>query len=205
MTLEPSGLDWADVGAWPTAVKCLCHAACLLLALAIGYGILIADSRAEQARLQAEEDRLGDELERKRLLAEPLSSVRGQRREGVETLAALIHRLPSEAEVPRLIDSIARAAEDSGLATERIELAGERTASSTASTDGYLELNIAIVVSGTYHGIGAFAAAIAGLQQLAILHDFQLRPADAANAATLTLTATAKTYRLDADPAGAAP
>lgn len=200
MALQLNSLDWADIGAWPRAVKGLCHAGCALLVLAVGYLAVIAEGRAEQVRLQAEDDRLQDELERKRQLGEQLPGIGNRRGEGAKTLTALVRRLPSESEVPRLIDAMASAAEGSGLAIDRIELAGERIAS---PTNDYLELNVAIVVSGGYHGIGAFAAAVAGLPQLVILHDFELRPADVEG--VLTLTATAKTYRSGAQPAGASP
>ena len=200
MMLELDSLDWADVGAWPWAAKALCHAMSALLALIVGYGFVLADSGAERARLQVEEARQREQLDSKQRLAEQLPMFRRRHQEAAQAFAALRRLLPRESEVPGLIEAITRAAVDGGLIVDRVELASER---STLQAGGYLELPIAVVVNGDYHELGAFAAALAGLPHLVVLHDFELRPA--AGTAHLTLSATAKTYRLSAAADGETP
>ena len=64
----------------------------------------------------------------------------------------------------------------------------------------YIEKPIAIIVSGSYHGLGAFVSDVADLSRIVTLHDFTIRPIGrAAGSDTpgsiLTMSILARTYR----------
>ncbi|WP_276204984.1 type 4a pilus biogenesis protein PilO [Kushneria phosphatilytica] len=57
-------------------------------------------------------------------------------------------------------------------------------------------------VRGDYHHLGAFVAGVAGLSRIVTLHDFTLKPAEAARGTDiLQLSVQAKTYRYAEPPA----
>ena len=100
----------------------------------------------------------------------------------------LLRQLPSDTEVPGLLEDITRTALDNELTIESIDLAPEKR------TEFYVELPIAIVASGSYHDLGAFISGMAGLPRIVTLHDFVIR-AGADPSQPLSMNITAKTYR----------
>jgi Tfp pilus assembly protein PilO len=105
-------------------------------------------------------------------------------------VGAMLRQLPSDTEVPGLIEDITLAALDNGLTIESIDLQQERKA------EFYVELPITIVVSGEYHDIGAFVSAVANLSRIVTLHDFEIKPSP--SPANLKMSIVAKTYRYSA-------
>lgn len=179
-------LDLADVGAWPVAVKALCMVAVFVVTSLVGYLAVLSGQRAELAVGEGQESRLVAEAERKQVQANALPAAAAKRDEALTTFAALLRRLPTDTEVPGLIEDLTRAALANGLEIERIDLADERL------VESYVELPIAIVVRGSYHAFGAFAAAVADLPRIVSLGDFEMVPNDNTG---LAVSVAAKTYR----------
>lgn len=192
MTL-PRDLDIADVATWPRALKgagCICLAT---LVLAAGHLLVLADSGRELAAAERQQDRLRTETATKKQLAAHRTAAETQRQRAATALGQLLARLPSDTEVPGLIEDISRAAVANGLTIDGLTLGEE------AQADLYLELPIAIAARGRYHQFGRFAAAIAALPRLVTLHDFDINADD--DKEDLTMTIVAKTYRYtDTDP-----
>ena len=105
-----------------------------------------------------------------------------------ESFGALISQLPSDTEVPGLLEDITNKGVENGLVINSITLGAERT------KEYYIELPIDIVLSGSYHGIGSFVSSIAGLPRIVTLHQFDIGT-DKKNDSLLTMKITAKTYR----------
>ena len=169
-SFDLASLDVADIGSWPNALQGICIATIAVVLLAFGYLAYLADKRAELALAQAREDALRDEFDAKRMTAAGFEVQRDLHRQVSALLAETRRRLPVEPEVPGLIEDITRAAADNHLVIDGIDLADER------QVDCYVELPIAIVVSGDYHDLGAFLGIIAGLPRLVTFHDFDLIP-----------------------------
>jgi type IV pilus assembly protein PilO len=87
-----------------------------------------------------------------------------------ESFGALISQLPSDTEVPGLLEDITNKGLQNGLEISTIDLQPE------ASREFYVELPIAIVASGSYHDLGAFISGMAGLPRIVTLHDFTSAP-----------------------------
>ncbi len=103
------------------------------------------------------------------------------------TFGALVKQLPSDTEVPGLLEDITRTAIDNDLTIESIDLAQERI------TEFYAELPIDIIVEGDYHKIGSFVSGVANLSRIVTLHDFNITPSGSVQ--NLTMNIRAKTYR----------
>ena len=109
---------------------------------------------------------------------------------------ALVAQLPSETEVPGLLEDITDKGELNGLSIKRIDLLDEQ------AQNFYIELPIAIEAVGSYHDLGAFISGMAGLPRIVTLHDFDIT-IDADAAPMLEMSILAKTYRYREEDDGA--
>ncbi|MNP37430.1 Pilus assembly protein, PilO [compost metagenome] len=101
----------------------------------------------------------------------------------------LLRQLPSDTEVPGLLEDITRAGLDSGLEFEEIKLLPE------VSRPFYIELPIQITVTGGYHDLAMFVSGVARLPRIVTLHDFELAPVNPEGGAKLRMSIQARTYR----------
>lgn len=189
---ELNNLDFENVGSWPTPVKVLSAILVLALVVGLGYFFVIADSKEQLGIQQREEATLLSSFERKAFQAYNLEQYRRQLAEMEETFGALLQQLPQDTEVPGLLEDITHTGLNSGLEFEVIELRSE------VKQEFYVELPIAIKVTGDYHSFGSFVSGVAGLPRIVTLHDFTInRPQGRQRQALglLNLDITAKTYR----------
>jgi type IV pilus assembly protein PilO len=183
-----SDLDINNIGSWPVPVKIILMLALFGLLLGGGYTLYLTEKLTELERVEMKENDLRQEYENKSYQAANLDAYRSQKQEMEETFGALLRQLPSDTEVPGLLDDITRTALDHELTIESIDLQKERT------TEFYVELPIDIVVEGDYHKIGSFVSGVASLSRIVTLHDFKIAPQrDSPN--ILKMTILAKTYR----------
>ena len=128
------------------------------------------------------------EFERKSFEAANLDAYRVQMREMQESFGALVSQLPSDTEVPGLLEDISAKGQQNGMSIENIDLLDEVT------EEFYVELPIAITATGSYHNLGAFVSGMAGLPRIVTLHDFDIVMVGD-DSAELVMEITAKTYR----------
>lgn len=184
-------LDVAKAGLWPPELRRAALALAFLLSFAAGFAVLLGPQGEERQQAQAREQQLLDRYARLAFQAAHLATYREQMQQLGGDLDRLLQQLPSDAEVPALLEEITRLANGSGLAVESLSLQDEREATF------YTELPIALQVVGGFHDFGHFMAGLASLPRIVTLHDFTLRSDDNG---TLTLSIAARTYRHQAAP-----
>lgn len=187
--IELSELDVNNLGAWPLAVK---YIACILLLLAglgAGYYFYLQDLQVQLERQQAQESSLKQQFSSKAFQAANLEAYKAQMTEMEESFGMLLRQLPSDTEVPGLLEDITRTGLESGLEFEEIKLQPEIT------QQFYIELPIQISVVGTYHDLATFVSAVASLPRIVTLHDFDIKLAGDDSVSTLSMSVLAKTYR----------
>jgi len=180
-------LDINNVGAWPGAVKGIVLVLLLVVVLAGGYFFYLTDKQKMLAAAEQQETTLRSEYESKAYQAANLEQYRRQKEEMEATFGTLLRQLPSDTEVPGLIEDITLAALEHELKIESIDLQPERKA------EFYVELPITITVEGSYHNLGAFVSAVANLSRIVTLHDFNIKPEGSPT--NLKMSILAKTYR----------
>ena len=181
-------LDLDNVGSWPLAVKALVWIALVIAVLIGGYYYHIKDLQLELANAQAKEETLKKDFEGKAFQAANLEAYRQQMVEMEESFGALVSQLPSDTEVPGLLEDITNKGLLNGLDIASIDLQKE------SAKEFYVELPIAIKASGSYHDLGAFISGMAGLPRIVTLHDFQIT-AEKKSPNSLDMSIIAKTYR----------
>jgi type IV pilus assembly protein PilO len=196
-SFDVGDLDVNNIGAWPAAIKAIILIVLLVLVLVGGYSLYLTDKRAALESARATEGTLRAEFESKAEQAANLEQYRLQKEEMEATFGALLRQLPSDTEVPGLLEDITLSALDNSLKIDSVELQPEHKA------EFYIELPINIAVEGDYHNIGAFVSGVANLSRIVTLHDFSIKPENSPN--NLKMLITAKTYRYVDEEGAAAP
>lgn len=187
--IDLNDLDFNNLGAWPDALKVIVAVLLLIVLLFAGYHFHLKDLQLELERVEAQEATLRRDFSDKSFRAANLEAYKQQLVEIEDRFGELIRQLPSDTEVPGLLEDITQMGLNSGLEFESITLQPEVT------TQFYVELPIRIVVQGTYHDIGTFVSSVAGLPRIVTLHDFTIAPVGAGNPDLLNMSILAKTYR----------
>lgn|SRR5690625_1890628 len=187
--LDLSEIDLDSIGVWPLPGRIAVLVVLVILVLAGSWYLSIKDLGARLERVQTTEQELRREFETKAHQAANLDAYREQVAELEKTFEALLAQLPSDTEVPGLLDDITEIGRGSSLTIQSIELQPERT------DEYYIELPIKIVATGGYHDFGAFVSGVASLPRIVTLHDYNVR---ALPGGLLNLEIDAKTYRYKA-------
>jgi type IV pilus assembly protein PilO len=187
------GLNTAEPGQWPLLPKLATFVFVLVVAVVLGWFLLLADVQTELDGEVAKEPALRADYTAKVAQAANRPELEKQKKQVEEYVIQLEKQLPSKAEMDALLSDINQAGIGRGLQFEFFRPGGE------VLKDYYAEQPIALRVNGRYHDFGTFAADVANLSRIVTLHNFQIGQANAKEPGVLFLETTARTYRyLDA-------
>ena len=186
--VELSELDLNNIGVWPAPVKFIFAVILFVVVLALGYHFHLKDLQASLDAQVMEEQTLKQQFSTKAFQAANLDAYKEQMAEMEESFGALLRQLPSDTEVPGLLEDITRTGLGSGLDFEQIKLLPEVT------QQFYIGLPIQIDVVGSYHDLATFVSGVASLPRIVTLHDFSIAPVAESNS-RLKMGILAKTYR----------
>lgn len=187
--VDINDLDFNNIGSWPGALKVIVAVVVFAVLLFLGYHFHLKDMQAQLERTEAQEATLRKEFSDKSFRAANLEAYKAQLAEIQDRFGALLMQLPSDTEVPGLLEDITQMGLNSGLEFESITLQPE------VVQQFYIELPIRISVQGNYHDIATFVSSVAGLPRIVTLHDFDVAPVSAGNPDMLKMNILAKTYR----------
>jgi len=185
---DPNNLDVNAAGNWPIGIKIIVYVLFFILVLFAGNHFYISEKASQLDREVAKETGLRQEFQRKSFQVANLSALRKQMSDVEEEFSELLRQLPTEKEVPGLLEDISDIGRAAGLDIKLIELASEK------KEQFYIELPINIIVRGTYHQMGQFVSGIAAIRRIVTLHDFTITPVTEGG---LEMKILAKTYRYD--------
>ncbi|KEF29742.1 MAG: pilus assembly protein PilP [Gammaproteobacteria bacterium] len=181
-------LDVNNAGIWPLPVKIIVALIVFGLIAGGGYWFFIKDQYMQLDRVEKVELDLRKKYEAKAYQVANLEVFKAQMAEMEETFGALVRQLPSETEVPGLLEDITNTALGSGLALKQVKLQAEQR------RDFYAELPINIQVSGSYHELASFVSSVAALPRIVTLHDLTIKPTGG-DGERLDMQVLARTYR----------
>ncbi|MGV8886924.1 MAG: type 4a pilus biogenesis protein PilO [Pseudomonas sp.] len=187
--IDINDLDTNNMGSWPPAIKALAGILLMILVLSLGYSFSINDLQGHLDLKREEESTLKEQFANKAHMAANLELYTQQMKQMENSFGVLLRQLPSDTEVPGLLEDITRTGLGSGLEFEEIKLLPEVT------QPFYIELPIQITVTGAYHDLATFVSGVAGLPRIVTLHDFDLAPANPEGGPKLRMSILAKTYR----------
>ncbi len=184
-------LDPENIGSWPKHVQVTIWISAFVLTLFVLYLLELSDTlKAVQGKKLDEISMIAD-YEKRAFQAVNLGSLKRQYADMQASFGALVRQLPSDTEVPALLEDISQFGVNSGLEFESIDLGDEKV------VEFYAELPIKITVKGGYHSLASFVSGIAALPRIVTLHDFSIEPVvtNDASGGVLRMSILAKTYR----------
>ncbi|MFB2662798.1 type IV pilus inner membrane component PilO [Shewanella mangrovisoli] len=179
-------IDFENIGGWPNQVKVFFAMLLALCVFAAGYFLVVSDAIDVYNAEQRKEEQLREDFKTKYQLAANLKLYREQLAVMEEQFAELLKMLPSENEMPGLLDDLTFVATDAGLRINSLNWEPE------IQRDFYIEFPIKMSVTGDYHQIGNMVSGVAKLPRIVSLHDFTIKRDESGN---LAMDILAKTYR----------
>lgn len=192
-------LTFENIGTWPMPVKVATVLIVFAAVIGLGYWRLTMPKVEELKSAESREVELRGEFESKQQKAANLEVLKQQLADINQTLGELRQKLPSQKEVPDLLQDVSQTGLAAGLEFEIFKPAPEQP------QESYVELPVQIRVTGNYHKFGTFISGVAALQRIVTIHDIKIRPEGADKGQRLVMETTAKTYRIpDEDEEAAA-
>ena len=184
------GVDWRTPETLPMLPKmflCACMAA---MAFAIVWLVVIRGQVDELTEKQQHEATLKQEFRDKAAKVANLEPLTRQRQQAEEYVAQLEKQLPGKSEMDALLSDINQAGVGQNLQFELFKPGTEEV------KEYYAQLPVAIRVSGKFPDIATFAADVAHLSRIVTLSNLNISAGkDAKDASTLSMEATANTFR----------
>ena len=179
-------LDLENIGSWPMPAKVVACIFVFGVVLFLGYYLHLSDLNDTLTRAQKAEQDLKQEFKLKAHQAANLVAYREQMQELEVSFGAMVNQLPSDTEVPGLLEDMTSKGLSAGLVINAITLQPEVT------HEFYIELPIKVSVRGDYHDLGNFVSGVAGLHRIVTLHNFSIKKS---KDSSLTMEILARTYR----------
>jgi type IV pilus assembly protein PilO len=171
----------------------------IVLVLAGLYFIIQPDYDEYNVEKQKEQD-LRTEFETKQKKVAALDAYKAQLAEMERSFGDMLKQLPGKTEVANLLNDISQTRVASSLEEELFQPMAEQP------REFYAEIPNKIVVTGTYHQMGAFVSSVAALPRIVTIDEVDIRPVGGNGSKDLLrMTALAKTYRYLDESEQAAP
>lgn len=184
---DRNNIDFDKIGVWPLPAKAFVLILLAVIIFALTYYVKISDLNDVLEVEKTKEQSLRKSYETKSFEAANLDAYRAQMDEMDKTFKSLLSRLPSDAQVPGLLDDIGARGRESGLTINATTMEPEKSA------EFYIEVPFKINVDGGYHDMGGFISGIAAMPRIVTLHDYVItRKKDAG---LLNMQISAKTYK----------
>lgn len=179
-------IDFNNIGSWPLGVRVIVCLLTFIVTLGLGYQFHLTGLQDRIDSASQKESELREHYRIKAFQAANLNAYREQMSSMENSFGALVKQLPSDTEVPGLLEDITFTGRGAGLQIEEIKLQEENF------SQFYIELPIRIAVEGSYHDLGSFVSGVASLSRIVTLHNFTIRPGQDGQ---LYMDILAKTYR----------
>ncbi|ART63803.1 type 4a pilus biogenesis protein PilO [Kushneria marisflavi] len=192
-------LSIEEGGSWPWLLRVLF---CTLVTLIVAFGAqwyLAAPVAQEVGEARAQVETMKSQYATRAFQAANLPLLEQRMEELDVRMGALLSMLPTDSEVPALLDDISDAARRQQLDIDFIRLA------TPESHPFYITQPLEIQVRGDYHRLAAFISRVAELPRIVTLHDFTLTPTASGANDALVLSLQAETYRYEPGQVEATP
>lgn len=183
-----------NVGKWPKAVRLGALVILGLLVFGLGYYLIIQPNLTIYDDLSQKTETLKVEFEKLQHQASNLNAYKNQMALMQERFGNMLKQLPTQNEMPSLLEDVSKTGIASGLTFELFAPAPE------IKHDFYIELPISIVVKGNYNQLAIFLSRVAEMSRIVTLHDFVIETQKAdknkkAQDEELVMKITATIYR----------
>lgn len=183
---DPNNVDFDKMGVWPVPAKVFVLILLVFVIFALTYYVKISGLNEELEEVRVKEVSLRKSYETKSFEAANLDAYKAQMVEMDKTFKSLLSRLPSDSQVPGLLDDIGSKGRESGLTINATTMESERAA------EFYIEVPFRINVDGGYHDMAGFISGIASMPRIVTLHNYSITKK---SGGLLNMQIAAKTYK----------
>lgn len=190
--IDFGALELRDIGTWPLILRVAIIIASGILAIIVVYFVVIESQLqsldTQEAQLVAKRNEFKDKYN----MAVNLDAYKQQMIEMQGMYKEYLKALPSESDIPNLIDDISRLGEKNNLKFGSIKVGDAKVASGF-----YMELPIDLVITGSYNNIGKFISDLSKLPRIVTIEDFSIKLAaddKSSNSGLLLMNLSTKTY-----------
>ncbi len=166
MNFNVNELSLDNVGQWPKPIKIGVAVVLSLLLIGLGYWLIAKENFEQYDALLVQEGTLKSDFELKQHQASNLQAYRNQMVIMEERFGNMLKKLPTQNEMPGLLEDISKTGIASGLTFELFAPLPE------VQHDFYIELPIKTAVVGNYHQFAVFLSRVAEMNRIVTLHDF---------------------------------
>jgi len=191
--VDISELDFQNVGVWPALYKAILCATVFMAILLLAYFFHVKGLYTHIDTLAAKEVSLRQNYQEKALQAANFDEYRQQMRELEESFSLFLTQLPTDTEVPSLLEDITEIGYGSNLDITSIVLQPEQIEAF------YVRLPIKIVAEGSYHHVGAFVSSVSSLPRIVTLHDYSMKANKASGRLVFEIQAQTYRYKMQSD------
>lgn len=182
LNIDPKNLYLA-----PLPVKLVLGIIIMVLVLVVGYFFSFQEQIQTHKDKQNQEEQLKDTYKKKAVLAANLPILKKEMEELEKAFQLLVKQLPTEKEVPNIIQQLHSAATTNGLTIKMMRPEG-------AVPDGNIvRLPYRISTVGTYDQLFTFCKDVGSLSRIIVLDQLKITPQNA-KPGQLTFDAVANTY-----------
>ena len=187
-------IDFKKLHLQSKAVQFLCAICLAILLVVIGYFAVFKGQWEEYQSNVTKETELKDEYEKKSIEAASLENLQIELEDLKASIAVLLKQLPTDSEVPTLLQEMHQAAAKNGLTMNSV-------VQETPVIEKPIErLPFSIAVTGNYDQIAQFARDVGQMSRIVILSNVKFtsdtqNSGKKADAGKLTFTAIANTYK----------
>ena len=171
MNFNVRELTIENIGKWPKPIKIGVILILSLVVLGLGYYLFIGPSIEKYNTLVVQETKLKVEFEGLQQKATNLDAYRNQMKIMNERFGAMLRQLPTQNEMPGLLEDISKTGIASGLTFVLFAPSPE------ILHDFYIELPIQMIVIGNYHQLAVFLSRVAEMSRIVTLHELVLEQA----------------------------
>jgi type IV pilus assembly protein PilO len=192
MIEELRRLDPRNPGSWPRWVHYGASALAALLVFAAGAKFMVEPLYDELNQDKRKEADLRQTFEGKQQKVAALDAYKAQIEQMQHSFGDMLKQLPSKSEVANLLNDISQTRIASSLDEELFQPQPE------VPREFYAEIPNSIIVTGTYHQMGAFVSGVAALPRIVTIDEVEITPVGGTSKDSrelLRMSALAKTYR----------
>lgn len=194
-------IDFKQLHLQSKSIQFACALILAAIIIGLGYLLLFSEQYTEYQNAQAKEVTLKEDFSKKSVQAANLPNLKEELRLIEETINDLLKQLPTDAQIPSLIQEMHQAAANNGLTMNNVT-------PQPAINDGQIQrLPFAISLTGNHAQLVNFTRDLGRVSRIVTLSDMSLKNTDSKDKSgnKLTFSALANTYKaLDASAPTAA-
>lgn len=193
---ELGELDQHNIGSWPTWA----YAGALVLVAALilggGWWYFVIPKQDTLMNLRQQEAELKQTFINKHRKVASLDEYKAQVATMRKKFDQMLDNLPTQTEIPSLLNDISQIRLASGLGEELFK------PREPVDKGFYVVLPFAMTVTGRYHELAEFVSKVAALPRIVTIDNVAIKPIDSDTEGELRMTMTIKTYRYSGDSKG---